>query len=188
MKGHWISIVVMASVMLLAAAGCNPSAAANSAKLSDSCLNSTRYGCGSATPAKSPEAVLRAITEALNNKDVEKATGYLAEDVTQTLIPAPSGTGVYQGKEAMHARFIEVVAVNPAHKLVSCQTSGDRVSCSAIYSDDTTQPLGFDLGMTVDATVQNGLLKEVTWKMTPETLAKVQAAMAAAPAEPTPAP
>ena len=146
-------------------------------------------GCGSSmTPAsptqpppaqgKGPETVLKAITDALNKKDVETATALLADDVTQTLIPAPSGTGIYKGKEAMRARFKEVVAGNPTHKLTRCQTSGDKVTCAATYSDDSTQPLGFDLEFTVDAIVQNGLLKTVTWAMTDASLAKMQAAMA----------
>jgi hypothetical protein len=130
---------------------------------------------------KNPETVLRAITDALNNKDVEAGTALLADDVTQTLIPVPSGTGIYQGKEAMRARFKEVVAGNPTHKLTSCQTSGDKVTCAATYSDDSTKPLGFDLEFNVEAIVQNGLLKTVTWKMTDQSLAKMQAAMAPKP-------
>jgi ketosteroid isomerase-like protein len=127
---------------------------------------------------KDPEAVLRAITDALNKKDVETATALLADDVAQALVPAPSGTGIYKGKEAMRARFKEVVAGNPTHKLTSCQTSGDQVICAATYSDDSTRPLGFDLEFKVDAVVQNGLLKTVTWAMTDASLAKMQAAMA----------
>jgi hypothetical protein len=147
-------------------------------------------GCGPnaltpPTPSKDPESVLRAITEALNKKDVEAATARLADDVTQTLIPAPSGTGIYQGKDAMRARFEEVVAGNPTHRLTSCQTSGDKVTCAATYSDDSTKPLGFDLEFNVEAVVQNGLLRTVTWQMTDQSLAKLQAAMAPPP---TPAP
>jgi hypothetical protein len=127
---------------------------------------------------KDPEAVLRAITDALNKKDVETATALLADDVAQTLVPAPSGTGIYKGKEAMRARFKEVVAGNPTHKLTRCQTGGDQVICAATYSDDSTKPLGFDLEFKVDAVVQNGLLKTVTWAMTDASLAKMQAAMA----------
>jgi hypothetical protein len=141
-----------------------------------------------AAQGKAPESVLRAITEALNKKDVEAATALLADDVAQTLLPAPSGTGIYKSKEAMRAHFKEVVAGNPTHKLTSCQTSGDQVICAATYSDDSTKPLGFDLEFTVDAIVQNGLLKTVTWQMTDASLAKMQAAMAAAQAAPTSAP
>jgi hypothetical protein len=104
-------------------------------------------GCGSsmapASPTqpppaqgKGPETVLKAIPEALNRKDVDGAAALLADDVTQTLIPASSGTGIYKGKDAMRARFQEVVAGNPTHKLTHCQTSGDKVTCAATYSDD----------------------------------------------------
>ncbi len=161
------TLVVIVVVLTLIVAGCSPNAPAPAAQ------------------SKDPEAVLRAITEALNKKDVEAATALLADDVTQTLIPAPSGTGIYQGKDAMRARFKEVVAGNPTHKLTSCQTSGDKVTCAATYSDDSTKPLGFDLEFNVEAVVQNGLLKTVTWKMTDQSLAKLQAAMAPPP---TPAP
>ena len=155
-------LVVIVVVLTLIIAGCSPNAS---------------------TPpiqSKAPESVLRAITEALNNKDAEAATALVAEDVTQTLIPAPSGTGIYQGKEAIHTRFKEVVAGNPTHKLTSCQTSGDKVTCAATYSDDSTKPLGFDLEFNVEAVVQNGLLKTVTWKMTDQSLTKMQAALAKA--------
>ena len=127
---------------------------------------------------KDPETILKAITEALNRQDVDGATALLADDVAQALVPAPSGTGIYKGKEAMRARFKEVVAGNPIHRLTHCQTSGDKVTCAATYSDDSTRPLGFDLEFKVDAVVQNGLLKTVTWKMTDTSLAKMQAAMA----------
>jgi ketosteroid isomerase-like protein len=127
---------------------------------------------------KSPEEVIKAVAEAVNKKDVEAATALLAEDVTQTLIPAPSGTGIYKGKETMRARFKEVVALNAYHKFGKCETSGDQVTCAVMYSDDSTKPLGFDLEMKVEAVVQNGLLKTVTWAMTDASLAKMQAAMA----------
>jgi hypothetical protein len=117
----------------------------------------------------------------LNNKDVDAATALLADDVTQTLIPAPSGTGIYNGKDALRVRFKEVVAANPIHKLTSCQPNGDKVTCMATYSDDSTKPLGFDLEFKVDAVAQGGLLKSVTWAMTDQSLAKMQAAMAPKP-------
>ncbi len=166
MKRNLNQLVVIAIVMSFLIAGCSSSV--------------TPASPTQPPPAqgKDPETVLKAITGALNKKDVETATALLADDVVQTLVPAPSGTGIYQGKEAMRARFKEVVAGNPTHKLTSCQTSGDQVICAATYSDDSTKPLGFDLEFTVDAIVQNGLLKTVTWKMTDASLAKMQAAMA----------
>ena len=135
---------------------------------------------------KDPETILKAITEALNRQDVDGATAPLADDVAQALVPAPSGTGIYKGKEAMRAHFKEVVVGNPTHKLTSCQTSGDQVICAATYSDDSTRPLGFDLEFTVDAVVQNGLLKTITWAMTDASLAKMQAAAPKPTATPQP--
>ena len=86
------------------------------------CPTHSRHDRGAPTQAppaqgKDPESVLRAITEALNKKDVEVATALLADDVAQTLLPAPSGTGIYKGKEAMRARFKEVVAGNPTPQI-----------------------------------------------------------------------
>ncbi len=125
--------------------------------------------------------MLRAITDALNKKDAETAAALLADDVTQTLVPAPSGTCIYKGKDGMHARFKEVVALNANHKFGKCDTSGDKVTCAVTYSDDSTKPLGFDLEMKAEAVVQNGLLKTVTWTLSDASLAKMQAAMAAQP-------
>ncbi len=155
---------MITSALLVLVTGCSPLAATSNLP---------------PTPqVKTPEEVLRAITDALNANNADAAAAYLAEDATQTLIPAPSGTGVYTGKEAMRKRFQEVVAANPTHKLTNCQTSGDTVSCTATYSDDSTRPLGFDLEFEVDAMVQNGLLKKVTWKMTDASLARMKAALA----------
>jgi hypothetical protein len=186
MKKHLNQLVVIAVVLSFLIAGCSSGAAS---------VPPTQPPPTPAPPTlaptvqvKDPESVLRAITEALNRKDVEAATALLADDVAQTLVPAPSGTGIYKGKEAMRARFKEVVAGNPTHKLTRCQTGGDQVICAATYSDDSTKPLGFDLEFKVDAVVQNGLLKTVTWAMTDASLAKMQAAMAAAQATPTSAP
>ena len=186
MKKQLDQLVVIAIVLSFLIAGCSSSAAA----VPPTQPPPTATAPTQAPPpqSKDPESVLRAITEALNQKNVEVATALLADDVVQTLVPAPSGTGIYKGKEAMRARFKEVVAGNPTHKLTSCQTSGDQVICAATYSDDSTRPLGFDLEFKVDAVVQNGLLKTVTWAMTDASLAKMQAAMAAAQATPTLAP
>jgi len=174
MKEQLNQLVVIAIVLSFLIAGCSSSAAS---------VPPIQLSAQAPTPqSKDPESVLKAITEALNKKDVEAATALLADDVAQTLLPAPSGTGIYHGKDAMHARFKEVVAGNPIHKLTSCQTSGDKVTCAATYSDDLTRPLGFDLEFKVDAVVQNGLLKTVTWAMTDASLAKMQAAMAQAAA------
>jgi hypothetical protein len=184
MKRQWTKLATVMALALIAA-GCSAGATQPSTQ-----QPSTQPPPTQALPAqgKDPESVLRAITEALNHKDVEAATVLLADDVVQTLIPAPSGTGIYKDKEAMHARFKEVVAGNPTHKLTSCQTSGDKVICAATYTDDSIKPLGFDLEFKVEAVVQNGLLKTVTWAMTDASLAKMQAAMAAAQATPTSAP
>jgi ketosteroid isomerase-like protein len=125
------------------------------------------------------ESVLKAITEALHKKDVEAAVALLADDIVQTLVPPPSGTGVYKGKEEMRARFKEVVAVNAFHKFNSCQTSGDKATCSVTYSDDGLKAMGVaSIEMTAEATVQGGKLKAVTWTVSQESLTKLQAAMA----------
>jgi ketosteroid isomerase-like protein len=174
MKKQLNQLVVIAIVISFLIAGCSSSAAPVPPTQPPPTQAPTPQG-------RDPESVLRAITDALNKKDVQAATALLADDVVQTLVPAPSGTGIYKGKEAMRARFKEVVAGNPTHRLTSCQTSGDKVTCAATYNDDSTKPLGFDLEFTVDAVVQNGLLKTVMWTMTPQSLAKMQAAMAPTP-------
>ncbi len=172
MKQQLEKTIVVVTALALIVVGCGPGVTPPPTQAPPSATLTAQV--------KSPEAVLRAITEALNKKDAEAATALVADDVMQTLIPAPSGTGIYQGKEAMRARFKEVVAGNPVHKLTNCQTTGDQVVCDATYADDSTKPLGFDLEFTVDAVVENGLLKTVIWKMTDASLAKMQAAMASA--------
>lgn len=171
MEKQWRKLSMFVFIFALIVAACSPAPTATLPP------PPTRLPPLPTVQVKNPEAVLRAVTEALNGKDVEAATALLADDVTQTLIPAPEGTGVYKGKEAMHARFQEVVAANPVHTLRSCLTSGDKVTCAATYSDDSTKPLGFDLEFKVEAVVQNGLLKTVIWRMTAASLSKMEAAM-----------
>ena len=179
MKNRTKAIAILLTAVVLVVASCAPNLAAPA----PGTPAGMQVGETSVAPTvvNNPEAVLRAITEALNNKDVGAAAAMLADNVTQTLIPAPSGTGVYNGKAALSARFKEVVAVNPVHRLTQCQTINDQVTCQATFSDDSTRPLGFDLEFKVTAIVQAGLLKSVTWAMTDQSLAKMQAAMAPQP-------
>ena len=130
--------------------------------------------------ATDAESVLKAVSEALNVKDVDKAIALVADDAVLTLAPAPpGGTGVYRGKEQIHARFKEVVAANTDHKFGRCQTQGDKVTCSATVLDDAMRSMGLSaLDFTVEATAQGGKLKSVTWTLSPDALAKLQAAMA----------
>jgi len=127
-----------------------------------------------------PESVIRAICTALEEKNVDAAIALVADDVVQTLVPAPPGaTGVYTGKEQLRARFKEVIAVNARHTFGSFQVDGDKATFTATYVDDTLPPIGIDsLEFTGEAVVQNGLLKSITWTLTEQSLAKLQAAAA----------
>ena len=183
MKQPWGKTIVFVLVLALIVVACSPALTAMPSPTQAPPPPPTAQ-------IKSPEEVVKAVAEAVNKKDVEAATALLAEDVTQTLIPAPSGTGIYKGKEAMRARFKEVVALNAYHKFGKCETSGDQITCAVTYSDDSTKPLGFDLEMKAEAVVQNGLLKTVTWTLSDQSLAQMQAVMAPTltptpPAKPT---
>src|SRR5512135_588081 len=122
MKNRTKAMTILLTAMVLVAASCAPKVAAPAPgtpagmQVGEASVAPTRAPTGEASlRPNNPEAVLRAITEALNNKDAGAATAFLADDVTQTLIPAPSGTGVYNGKATLSARFKEVVAGNPVH-------------------------------------------------------------------------
>jgi ketosteroid isomerase-like protein/predicted SnoaL-like aldol condensation-catalyzing enzyme len=122
-----------------------------------------------------PAAVVEAVYTAVEAKDLETAGEYLAEDAVLVLIPPPPGTdGTFVGKEAVLSWYENLGMNNFAIEFSNVQVDGDRVTIKNLtWVDDLpVAPVEFD-GTGI---VQDGLIKTLSWVMTPESIAELDAA------------
>jgi hypothetical protein len=124
-----------------------------------------------------PEAVARAVYEAMNAGDVETALSYYSDDAVLSL----GAFGSYSGKEALRAQFEHEVSLNASWELSDFQVEGDTVTFKSRYTSDDMRALGVTLEGTEAITIQDGKITTDTWTVTEESLAALQAAMAALP-------
>ena len=131
-----------------------------------------------------PVAVVMAEIEALNAGDIDAALALYADDVVIKLVPPipPDSPDTYTGKADLRAWFEGLVAVNWKGELEILQVEGDTVTTKSRTWADPTRALGVaPLEATLVYTVQDGKIKGWTWTLSDESLAKLQAAMAALP-------
>jgi LPXTG-motif cell wall-anchored protein len=130
-----------------------------------------------------PVQMIRDLNAKLEAGDIDGAVAYLSDDHVLALVPAaPGTTGIYEGKDVVRARYEEVYAMNPTHKVWDCETSGNTTTCAASYEGDDTKPLGIGpLEFILELVEEDGLFTSITWTATDETLAALAAAMAALP-------
>jgi len=124
-----------------------------------------------------PGAVVVAIYEAVQAKDMERAGTMLADDAVLVLVPPPPGTnGTFVGKDAVLGWYENLIKNNFAIKFGHVEVSGNRVSVTQqTWVDDLPiAPVEFD-GTGI---VQDGLVKALSFVMTPDSMAKLDAAMA----------
>ena len=131
-----------------------------------------------------PVAVVMAEIEALNAGDIDAALALYADDVVIKLVPPipPDSPDTYTGKAELRAWFEGLVAVNWKGELEILQVEGDTVTTKSRTWADPTRALGVaPLEATLVYAVQDGKIKGWTWTLSDESLAKLQAAMAALP-------
>ena len=129
-----------------------------------------------------PAAVLSALADALNAGDVDGMMELVADDAVLTFVPDLTGGGPISGKEQIRAWYESLVATNTRVEPSNLQTAGDKVTWSNKVWTDDFRALGIaPVEFTAEGTVQGGKIKSYTEKMTAESLAKFQAAMAALP-------
>ena len=131
-----------------------------------------------------PASVVMAIVEPLNAGDIDTMMAFFADDAVVKLVPAlpPGSPDTFTGAEEIRAWFEGLVAMNFEIHIEVLQVEGDTVTTKTSTWADPTREMGVaPLVATEVYTVQDGKIKGFTWTISDESLAKLQAAMAALP-------
>ena len=142
-----------------------------------------------ATSVPTPDhgATIKSLVDTLNVGNVDAAMAFFADDATQTQTPPPSGQpGVRTGKDQIRGFYNGLVADHFSVELSNVKAIGDKVTYTCSFSTDTYKKMGVAPIVTnEEAVFTGGKIKSQTITVSPESLAKIQAAMAAQ-AKPTP--
>jgi hypothetical protein len=133
-----------------------------------------------------PVSVLQASDAAYNAHDLEAISALFADDAVRQLIPPPSpdSSGTWRGKQEIRTQWQREFALNSrVERIGEYQASGDTVTGQARYRDDSLIQLGVaPIEYTIQVTVKNGKITSSIVTTTPESLAKIQAAVSRLPA------
>jgi protease I len=132
-------------------------------------------------PPPDPAAVIKSLAAALNAGNVDSVMTFYADDATITQQPAPAGqSGILSGKEQIRGFVQGLVAGHFSGELSNLRVTGDQVTYTGSLSTDTYRKMGVaPLVVTEETMIVGGKIKSQTITVTPESLAKIQAAMAA---------
>jgi hypothetical protein len=181
MKGQLKQLVVIAVVLLLVVAGCSPSAAA----LPPTQPPPTPMPPTPAPPtAIPPSAPVASAAERLNAGDLDGSLAFWTDDATFLVVGLPTGSETYKGKEEIRAVFKENIDSHFKEQVEVLKVEGNTVTTQTTSWHDFTRQLGVaPLVATEVYIVKNGKIASLTWTISPESLVKLQAALAKAQAE-----
>ena len=131
-----------------------------------------------------PVPIVNAWTDALNAGDLEGALSYLSDDAVLTFIPPPipGDDGIFSGQEEIGGWYQGLVAANGVSTMSDCQVEGETVTCLNSYTDADLEGMGVgSLEFEWVAMLRDGKIQGYTVTMTPESLAKMETAMATLP-------
>lgn len=136
------------------------------------------FPSGAAAQAPGPAALVEAFDAALNARNVEGVVALFAEDGA-----IKTQTGTYTGTAQIRAYIQQIVAQNFQFTLVgSRQVTGDTETHRARVTYDDLRRLGLgSLEAVAEVTVQGSKIKTFSVSLTPESLARLQAATGGAP-------
>ena len=138
---------------------------------------------GVSSQGTDPASVVQAYIRAVNSHNVDAVLAVYADDAVHEVIPPPPGAqSVYIGK-AQIRQFYQQTVVNHDHLEVvgTPQVVGDKVMYTKRIASDSFRRLGLaTLDASIVAIVQGGKFLSYTAAFTPDSLAKLQAAIAAA--------
>ncbi len=135
-----------------------------------------------AAAADDPLSVIDALDATLNAQNADGALALFADDATvRQAPPQPGSTGVYQGKAAVRIFLASDVAQHIHFDLTAPrQVVGERVTWINNTSIDPWRNLGIaPLQGQGDAIVHDGKIVSLTITLTPDSMAKLQRAIAA---------
>jgi hypothetical protein len=124
-----------------------------------------------------PVAVVTAMYDALNAGDIDAFLALYAEDAIIEIVPF----GAHTGHEEIRMWAEGLMELNADMELEVLQVDGNVVTAKSWYSDDDWRAMGIVLEAVEELTVEDGKITVDTWVTTDETLAEVEAAMAALP-------
>jgi quercetin dioxygenase-like cupin family protein len=140
---------------------------------------------GVSSQGTAPASVVQAYIRAVNSHNVDAVLALYADDAVHEVIPPPAGArSIYIGK-AQIRQFYQQTVVNHDHLEVvgTPHVVGDKAMYTKRIASDSFRRLGL---ATVDASivaiVQGGKFASYTAAVTPDSLAKLQAAAEAAAA------
>ena len=136
-------------------------------------------------PPPDPAALIKSLVAALNAGNEDAAMAFYADDAVRTQQPPPSGqSGVWTGKEQIRGVVKGMIADHFSVELSNLKAVGDNVTYTCtFYMDTYRQMCVAPLVVNEEAVFEKGKIKSQAVTITPESLAKIQAAMAAAQAK-----
>ncbi len=132
--------------------------------------------------ATDPVTVLRAFDAALNAHNLEAALGLFAEGATVRYEPAPPrpAPATYTGLADIRALLAELIAQNVAVEAEDYRAEGERVICPErrMFAARHEEMGGNPVVVTCDAVIREDRIEEMTIIFSPESLRRMQAALA----------
>jgi ketosteroid isomerase-like protein len=129
-----------------------------------------------------PASVVKAASELLSAGDLEGCLALWADDGTFQLEGLPSGPETYKGKEQLRSEFKDEIANHIEIQVEVLKVEGDTVTTRTTTWHDFTRQIGVaPLEATEVYVIKNGQIASATWTISPESLTKVQAALATLP-------
>lgn len=136
--------------------------------------------------ASDPVAVITALVAAANAHDLEATMALFADDAVVQIRPEALGS-TSTGKDAVRKWFSDLYAGNFSITVADMKAQGNTVTDRATISSDGLRQLGLaSLDGNEEYTVRDGKIVSMTFTYTDDSLAKLQAAVAAAQAAQAP--
>ena len=121
-----------------------------------------------------PEALARAVKEAMSAGDLEAVLALYADDAVLDL----GAMGRISGKEELRGFFQDRFSHHATWETSDYQVEGNAVTFKSRYSSDRMRSLGVTLEATEVIVIENGKIATDTWTATDESMAAYRAARA----------
>ena len=128
----------------------------------------------SCSQAPDPKTVLNSWNDALNQGQIDVALSYLAENAVVTIVPPPSGSGIFTGKSEIRAWYEGNTAQHSYNEMIEVKVDGEKVTWTSKFIIDEWKKLGIEpLVYYGEGTIKGGKIQSYTATLPPESLAKL---------------